>query len=149
MQKLLKIFGLVSVLTCSAIFTQAQNSVNLTLGKKKTIKRVFQPKTLQSKTFFTFYADKNRTVDIKIESNGVDLGDEYPCYLFFNVHDKDKNRVNEGDYPEGGADEWLGELKKSGIYKIEIFVSSVQSCDEKILREKKAKFAYTLEITLK
>ena len=149
MKKILKTICLVFILNSLAVFTPAQNSVNLTLGKKKIIKRVFQPATLKSKTVFTFYAAKNRTIEVKLKSNGVDLGDEYPCYLFFKIYDKQKKLITDGDYPEGGADIWTGKLTQTGTYNIEIFVSGIYSCDEKILKREKSKFSYTLEISLK
>ena len=146
MRKFYSIF--VFLLLFSAFGVSAQTNIVLKTNKKFVKKGVFMPKTNQDAIVLRFKAKKGQMIDLKVSSNEIDLGAEYPCSIGFWLYDDaDKNALH-GDYPAAPS-EYTGKLPKDGFYKLKIYADSPEGCSDEIIRQKKPRFDYNLEILLK
>lgn len=137
------------MITLFVIPAIGQSSKLVLKSGKAVVKKVLEPKKEDAANFYSLSAKKGQTLEVKTSAKSVVLGDENECGIVFLIYDNQKNVVTDGDYPEGGASEWKGAIRKTGIYQIKVFMGCLEAYSEEELKKKKPGFRYSLEILLK
>jgi hypothetical protein len=135
-------------LLVSVLGVSAQTNIILKPNKKFVKKGIFKPKSNTDAIIYRFRGKKGQTINIKTMSNEIDLGAEYPCSVGFWLYDDADEYALAGDYPAAPS-EYEGKLPKTGFYKLKVYVDSPEGCSDKIIKQKKPRFDYNLEILLK
>lgn len=139
----------VCFLVCSfMVFAHAQKTTLTLENGKATVKRKFQPGREGDAHFYFLKLRKGRMVEIKVDSNEVYLSEENGCAMYFELFDGRGKEMFLGDSPVG-IDNWEGEIKATGNYKIKVAMNCIEAFTPNELRKKMPKFTYSLKVQMK
>lgn len=141
------IVGIVLMLTCGFVISaNAQKNRLFFEEDKATVKKTFSPRAKTDADIYTIYLRKYQLVEIKVSAKSFFLSEENECGMAFRLFNSQDKEVWLGDSVVG-IDDWRGEIKTGGIYKIKVYADCLESFTSRDLRMKKPDLKYTLEIT--
>jgi len=139
----------VCFLMCSfMVFAHAQKTTLMLINGKATVKKNFQPRKQADAHFYFLKLRQGQTVEIKVDSNTIYLSEENGCGMSFQMFDNKGKEIFLGDSPDG-INNWEGEIKETGYYKIKAVMSCLESFTTNELQKKKPTFKYSLEVQTK
>ncbi len=113
-----------------------------------TVGKIFKPGRIGDANFYFLTLHQGQMVKIKVVSNSFHLSEENECGMYFELFDGKGKKLFLGDAPDG-IDDWEGEIKGTGNYKIKVYMGCLEGFTASEVRQKKPAFKYSLAVQVK